>query len=83
MILLDVLDDESVEDLQDLFSLGVPLRALYDECIRPQQGGPAAGFIPVGALKLLKLAITPTTNDEGDTLRLKPNRTTKRPSGHQ
>ena len=83
-ISLDVLDDESAEDRQDLFSLGVPLRALYDECIRPEQGGPAAGFIPVGARKLLKLAIAPTAEDEGDnTLRHASNYTRMRTSVRQ
>ena len=82
MIKLDVLDNEDAEDQLALFQLGTPLKDLYEECIVPERGRLAAGFIPVGDSRSLSLAISPTITFHGNTSRLTSNHT-KRPSKHR
>ena len=64
MIKVDVLIRDSDEDTLALVTLSEPLRDLYDKCIRPKRGRIAAGFIPVGDYKLLKLVVGPATSSE-------------------
>ncbi|KAG6991046.1 hypothetical protein G7Y79_00058g091400 [Physcia stellaris] len=59
-ITLDVLDRETDADDLAIDSVGESLRAIFDECITPQKGVAAAGFIGVGKRRRLKLAVGPT-----------------------
>lgn len=59
-ITLDVLGRETAEDDLAIDSVGDSLRAIFDECITPQKGVAAAGFIAVGKHRRLKLAVGPT-----------------------
>ena len=60
MITLDVLDDPNAEDQFALTQIAGDFRALFRKCVQGRVYGVAAGFIPVGPRKVLKLSVAPT-----------------------
>ncbi len=60
MIRLDVLDDPNAEDQFALVQIATDFRRLFTKCVRPNPRALAAGFVPVGPRKVLKLSIAPT-----------------------
>ena len=59
-VTLDVVDDPSAVDYFALESIGKEIRALFDKCIRGRERE-AAGYIPVGPRKVVKVTIEPAT----------------------
>ncbi|KAK4693059.1 hypothetical protein P7C71_g4263, partial [Lecanoromycetidae sp. Uapishka_2] len=59
-IKLDVLDDPDAEDQFALKDIAVDFRRLFTKCVRPNPTALAAGFVPVGPRRVLKLSIEPT-----------------------
>lgn len=59
MIKLDVLDDPEAEDTFALVQLAGDLGRLFMKCVTPNPRALAAGFVPVGPRKVLKLSISP------------------------
>ncbi|KAF6239291.1 hypothetical protein HO173_002552 [Letharia columbiana] len=60
MIQLDVLDDPDAEDQFALVQIADDFRRLFTKCVRPNPRALAAGFVPVGPRRVLKLSIEPT-----------------------
>ena len=82
-IKIDILGRENTADYLVLFTLGVPMRKLFFECINTGKGRLAAGYIPVGEHLRLKLSIGPAYTSRSNVLRPASNVTTKPPSEHQ
>ena len=59
-ISLDVLDDPDAEDQFALVQIATDFRRLFTKCVEPNPRALAAGFVPVGPRKVLKLSIAPT-----------------------
>ena len=59
-ITLDVLDDPDAEDQFALVQIATDFRRLFTKCVKPNPRALAAGFVPVGPMKVLKLSIAPT-----------------------
>ncbi|CAD6584139.1 MAG: hypothetical protein ASARMPRED_001607 [Alectoria sarmentosa] len=69
-IRLDVLVDPDAEDQFALVQIADDFRRLFTKCVRPNPRALAAGFVPVGPRRVLKLSISPTPMsgyvEEGD-----------------
>lgn len=59
MLKLDLWSRDNPSDELALADLGGPFRTVYEKCILPKRGEPAAGYIAVGKRRQLKFAIGP------------------------